>query len=75
MRNRHELKVGDRIKDNDPRQEGRVLTITEVSPTRVRATREGPFPKVSILKERIHTDGKPRRTGFSLVGFLWNSDV
>ena len=62
-----ELKVGDRIKDNDPRMgENRVLEIIEVLPNVVRAVDS--MGKVRrYLRKAIHTDGKTRRTGFSLV--------
>ncbi len=65
MTNR-ELKVGDRIKDNDPRmRHDRVLTILELLPNGVYAedSRGRVYP---ILLRRIYTDGKPRRSGFSL---------
>ncbi len=62
-----DLKVGDRIKDNDPRiSETRVLEIIEVLPNGVRAVDS--IGKVRrYLRKAIHTDGKTRRTGFSLV--------
>lgn len=61
------LKVGDRIKDNDPRMgENRVLEIIEVLPNGVRAVDS--IGRVRrYLRKAIHTDGTPRRTGFSLV--------
>lgn len=33
----YELKIGDRIKDNDPRSSHRVLTISEILPNGVAA--------------------------------------
>ncbi len=63
----YELKVGDMIKDNDPRMVGRVLRITELLPHGVRATRGGGFPDVGIRRRSIFTDDKPRRTGFSVI--------
>lgn len=61
------LRVGDRIRDNDPRMTGnRVLTITEVLPNRV-AARDLMGRSFYILRRRIFTDGKPRRSGFDLV--------
>jgi hypothetical protein len=61
------IKVGDRIRDNDPRMGStRVLKIIAVLPNGVRA--EDSMGNVrSYLRKAIHTDGKPRRTGFSLV--------
>lgn len=62
-----ELKVGDRIRDNDPRMKGRVLRVTFVGAvTGIQA--EDSIGRLRWYDpERIHTDGKPRRTGFSLV--------
>lgn len=63
-----EVKVGDRIKDNDPRMSYRVLTILSMNDTHVWASpRGGPTWKVRISRARIHTNGKPRRSGFSLI--------
>lgn len=60
-----EIRVGDKIRDNDPRMRGRVLTVVEVLPERVLARW---YARPSrILRRRIYTDDKPRRTGFSLV--------
>jgi hypothetical protein len=46
----------------------RVLVITSMTDSRVTASRNGTglWP-VSILRNRIFTDAKQRRTGFSLV--------
>jgi len=62
-----ELKVGDKIKDNDPRVNyGRVLAIIQVLPFAVYAKDKG-NRVFRILSRRIYTDGKPRRNGFDLV--------
>jgi hypothetical protein len=61
-----DLKVGDRIKDNDPRMPNRVLTIHQVLPNGV-AVKNSMGRVFLILRRRIYTDGKPRRTGFDLV--------
>lgn len=62
-----EIKVGDRIKDNDPRRVyERVLEVTALLPFGVLAEdRKG--VEFEIATKRIFTDRKPRRTGFSLV--------
>lgn len=60
------LKVGQKIKDNDPRVANRVLTILEILPNGVRAQREGRAP-VTLLRRRIYTDGKPRRNGYDVI--------
>lgn len=63
------LKVGDRIRDNDPRVTyERVLTVWDfcANETHVLASdRSG--AKFRIQIKRIFLDGKPRRTGFSRV--------
>jgi len=67
------LKVGDKLKDNDPRMAGRFLTITAIGVVgiygaeSVRAKSHASGQEVSISTRRIHTDGKPRRSGFDLV--------
>lgn len=62
-----QLKVGDRLADNNPRMTWRrVLTVTEVLPNGVRA-KDGAGKERLYLLKRIHTDGKPRRSGLSLV--------
>lgn len=65
--NTEQLQVGHRIKDNDPRVTyERVLTITHVLPNGVQAENAA-GRAFTILRRRIYTDGKPRRSGFSLV--------
>ena len=65
--NEHEPKVGDRLRDNDPRMSKRPqLTITHIYPNGVGA-QTGLGREVTILRRRIYADGKPRRDGFSLV--------
>jgi hypothetical protein len=62
-----ELKPGMRIKANDPRQAARLLTIVRVEGRFVYATgRAGIESRIQAC--RVYTDGKQRRTGFSLVG-------
>lgn len=63
-----ELRVGDKIRDNDPRsRENRVLTITELLPNGVTAEDDASGRRVAILRRRIYTDGKKRRGGFSFL--------
>lgn len=66
------IKPYDRIKDNDPRTPNRVLTVREVrgqNPNRTYAVCTDDFTKreYRIRIDRIHTDGKPRRSGFTLL--------
>lgn len=60
------IKIGDMIKDNDPRMPGRKLKIIGMDNTHVRAS-SNYGSTVSIKKDRIFTDEKERRTGFSLI--------
>lgn len=67
------MKIGDKIKDNDPRMPERVLTITAIGLRtergieNVRAKTRYSSREFSISTRRIHTDGKPRRSGFDLM--------
>lgn len=64
------MKIGNLIKDNDPRMVNRVLVIIEDLGTHWRCVNryyEKTFPVVKIRKDRIHTDNKPRKYGFNLI--------
>jgi hypothetical protein len=62
-----EIRVGDRIRDNDPRMGDRVLEVWSlVGDDRVLA-RDRIGSRYRILRRRIYTDGRPRKSGFSLV--------
>jgi hypothetical protein len=64
------LTAGARIRDNDPRMPNRVLQVTGFDGEYVFA-RFGPgFPDrmTRIRRDRVYTDGKPRRSGWSVVG-------
>jgi hypothetical protein len=61
------VEIGDRIVDNDPRMKGRTLTVIAIVGDYVRATRSASTRGFRIRQSRIFTDGKPRRSGFSLV--------
>lgn len=61
-----ELRVGWKLTDNDPRMPNRVLTIIEVLPNGV-AAKDSSGRVFLYLRNRIHTDGKPRRSGLSLL--------
>ena len=67
MSKQQELKVGDKLRDNDPRMSHRAqLTITHILPNGVQA-QTGIGKSVRLLRRRIYTDGKLRRNGCSLV--------
>lgn len=68
IKQREYINPGMKIKDNDPRMTNRILIVEEVSGRFVYCRNTIPsFPKVRISKNRIFTDGKPRRYGFSVV--------
>lgn len=70
------MKPGDIIRDNDPRMGVRKLEIIAFDgPEHVRCRRKLVNGKYSaypakgfrIRKDRIHTDGKKRKSGFTLL--------
>jgi hypothetical protein len=62
-----EINKGDRIADNDPRMVGRVLlVISQGRPGYVHAA-DTQHRSFRIQTKRIYTDGKPRRSGFTLL--------
>jgi hypothetical protein len=65
------MNINDIIKDNDHRMTGRRLEITALCDThafakRIDYTGRGRGREFRIRLDRIHTDGKPRRSRFSL---------
>ena len=59
------LKAGDVLDDNDPRMAGHTLTIVEVvNGEAVGKSDLGRTQRIAL--NRIHVDGKPRRTGWSV---------
>lgn len=63
------ITYGARIRDNDPRMPGRVLEVTGFEGNYVFASpRAGQKHRLTrIRRDRIHTDGKPRKIGWSVV--------
>ncbi len=67
------LKAGDVIKDNDPRMAGRELRIDDFLAiggsvyARAGWAKGNATRRVEIRLDRIHTDGKARKSGFSLA--------
>lgn len=63
-----EIKIGARLKDNDPRCKARPpLVIHELRDGKAHCVSEGYGPSVKIRLDRIHEDGKLRRSGFSVL--------
>lgn len=58
-----ELKIGDRIKDNDWRMGKRELVIIELNDKYAICNSQ-----IRLMRERIFTDTKVRKTGFSRIG-------
>lgn len=68
-RNVNVLSVGCHIKDNDPEKRTRILVVTAIDKTYVYAQRgmsDGSF-KTRIKLDRVFTDDKLRRYGWSLT--------
>ena len=61
-----DLKVGLRIKDNDPRVSGRILTVGAIDERYVTATNVR-GQSFRILRTRVFADSNARRTGFSVM--------
>lgn len=61
-----ELKVGDKIKDNDARMTRRVLEVVGLECQYVMA-KNVMNRTVRILRNRIFTDTRERKTGFSRI--------
>lgn len=67
------VRVGDKLRDNDKRQKGRIVTIThiftygEVDENRFVARYHTGKRDAGIRFDRIFTDGKKRQRGFNLV--------
>lgn len=61
------LRIGDRIKDNDPRMHGRVLAIQSLDDTFAYVHERLRSYNHRVRRDRIYTDDKPRKSGFSLL--------
>lgn len=59
------VEVGTILYDNDPRRIGRKMVINDIGDSFACCYAEGSRRKVRIRLDRIYTDGKPRRRGFS----------
>lgn len=67
MSEKRELKVGDMIRDNDPRMKYRLrYQVSLISSTHVYANLSA-LDEVRVKREKVYTDDKPRRSGWSLV--------
>ena len=69
-----EITVGCILQDNDPRLFGRRVEVSEINPDTgvitIMSLTNGRKTKLRPRLTRIYTDGKERRSGFSLVGTL-----
>ncbi len=62
------IEVGDHLKDNDPRMSYRgLLTVTELHDDHVVAKSSSGALTFKYKRTRIHTDGKARKSGLSLI--------
>ena len=62
------LKIGDKLKDNDPRMGNRILTVVELDECTGRVVVQNAVGmKYRHWRHRIFTDGKERKSGLSLV--------
>ena len=62
-----DIKIGSILKDNNPRQEGRTIRVDRLAYAYVYGIAYKSGKGVRITGDRIHCDGKARKTGFSLV--------
>lgn len=61
-----DIKVGSVFTDNDPRCAGRTIEVIELYPNGVLA--KASTGKIGThLAKFLHCDGKPRKSGFSLI--------
>lgn len=70
MGNAREVRVGDHVRDNDPRSDYRTRVVVAISSegrAQLRHPRITEIPSTWVRLDRIYTDGKPRRTGWSVV--------
>jgi len=61
-----EIRVGDRIRDNDPRMPNRTLQVVRFSGGKA-VCLDWSGRRFFIALPRIYTDGKARKSGFSLI--------
>ena len=62
-----ELRVGMKIRDNDPRVKDRVLTVTGIYEHYVYAAGPHDMRATKIGRHRIYLHSEPRRNGWSVV--------
>lgn len=62
------VSAGDILKDNDPRSKGRLLYVRKVQAGHVHAALTPMGTRLTRVRlDRVHTDDKPRRTGYSIL--------
>ena len=67
MNTNNDVKVGQRYKDNDPRSGERLVTVKSISGDVATCSSSTSKRDTWIRLGAMYQDGKPRRTGFSLV--------
>lgn len=71
MTNDLKIKVGDRLQSNDPRDDGKIIVVKAVYKERTSkkyyAIYQAGVRKAKLRFDRIFTDGKKRRQGYSLI--------
>jgi len=70
--NKTEIKIGDEIVSDDPRARDRKMVVRRIGPSHLyaRVIFIAGLPGICeyrILKSRVHSDGKIRKWGFSLL--------
>jgi hypothetical protein len=63
-----EPRIGDRLLSNDPRAPSRERFVVDLLPNGVVAE-DGRGTRWRLLRKSVHTDGRPRRSGWSVVPF------
>lgn len=65
------IKKGDRLQSNDPREDGKIVTVTAIykEPRKDKwyAVYQAGVRKAKVRFDRIHTDGRPRNQGYTLL--------
>lgn len=60
-----EIQIGSELRDNDPRQNGKKVVVIKLTDTH--AYYKAGVRSARVRRDRIHSDGRHRATGFNLV--------